>query len=154
MGQLIHTKRGAVFALCWTGYIATLSFRDVLWRSHRQHHWLLTFDWLALWHVSLPAWIVTGVNLAFYAALLWGGMLLYRMAQGKDRVLVVGGAAVIFLGLIQILISESAATAIQPLKAFMAAAALFAAADIFLKMPPAATRGPIVKHIGQNRGTN
>ena len=133
--RLIHTKRGAVFALCCTGYVATLSVRDVLWHSHRQHHWLLDFDWLVLWHISLPAWVVAGVNLAFYAGLLWGGVLLYRIAQGKERVLVVGWAAVIFLGLIQFLISASAATAIDPLIAFMAAAALLAAVDIFLKMP-------------------
>jgi hypothetical protein len=133
--RLIHTKRGAVFALCGTGYFATLSVRDVLWHSQRQHHWLLDFDWLVLWHISLPAWIVAGVNLAFYAGLLWGGVLLYRIAQGEERVLVVGWAAVIFLGLIQFLISASAATAIDPLKAFMAAAALLAAVDIFLKTP-------------------
>jgi hypothetical protein len=133
--RLIHTKRGAVFALCCTGYVATLSVRDVLWHSHRQHHWLLDFDWLVLWDISLPAWIVAGVNLAFYAGLLWGGVLLYRIAQGKERVLVVGWAAGIFLGLIQFLISASAATAIDPLIAFMAAAALLAAVDIFLKMP-------------------
>ena len=133
--RLIHSKRGAVFALCCTGYVATLSVRDVLWHSHRQHHWLLDFDWLVLWHISLPAWIVAGVNLAFYAGLLWGGVLLYRIAQGKERVLVVGWAAGIFLGLIQFLISASAATAIDPLIAFMAAAAFLAAVDIFLKMP-------------------
>jgi hypothetical protein len=133
--RLIHTKRGAVFALCCTGYLATLSVRDVLWHSQRQHQWLLDFDWLVLWHISLPAWIVAGVNLAFYAGLLWGGVLLYRIAQGKERVLVVGWAAGIFLGLIQFLISASAATAIDPLIAFMAAAAFLAAVDILLKMP-------------------
>jgi len=133
--RLIHTKRGAVFALCCTGYVATLSVRDVLWHSHRQHHWLLDFDWLVLWHISLPAWVVAGVNLAFYAGLLWGAVLLYRVAQGKERVLVVGWAAVIFLGLIQFLISASASSAIDPLIAFIAASAFFVAVDIFLKMP-------------------
>jgi hypothetical protein len=131
----IHTKRGAVVALCFTGYGAALSVRDVLWHSQRQHHWLLDFDWLVLWHISLPAWVVAGVNLAFYAVLFWGGVLLYRIAQGKERVLVVGWAAVLFLGLIQFLISASAATEIDPLKAFMAAAAFLAAVDIFLRMP-------------------
>ncbi|PYU49607.1 MAG: hypothetical protein DMG48_16375 [Acidobacteria bacterium] len=134
--RLIHTKRGAVFALCCTGYVATLSVRDVLWHSHRQHHWLLDFDWLVLWHISLPAWIVAGVNLAFYAGLLWGGVLLYRIAQGKERVLVVGWAAVIFLGLIQFLISASAATAIDYVQAMVTAVAFLAAADILLRMPP------------------
>jgi hypothetical protein len=133
--RLIHTKRGAVFALCCTGYFAILSVRDVLWHSQRQHHWLLDFDWLVLWHISLPAWVVAGVNLAFYAGLFWGGVLLYRIAQGKERVLVVGWAAVLFLGLIQFLVSASTATEIDLLKAFMAAVAFLAAVDIFLRMP-------------------
>jgi hypothetical protein len=133
--RLIHTKRGAVIALCFTGYAAGLSVRDVLWHSQRQHHWLLDLDWLVYWHISLPAWVIAGINLAFYAGLLWGAQLLYRIAQGKERVLVVGWAAVIFLGLFQFLISPSAATAIDPVIAFMAAVAFFAAVDILLKMP-------------------
>jgi hypothetical protein len=111
-----------------------LSVRDVLWHSQRQHRWLLDLDWLVYWHISLPAGVVAGVNLAFYAGLLWGGVLLYRIAHGKERVLVVGWAAVIFLGLIQFLISASAVTAIDLVQAFMAAAAFLAALDIFLKM--------------------
>src|SRR5260370_12710042 len=134
--RLIHTKRGAVIALCFTGYGAALSVRDVLWHSQRQHRWLLDLDWLVYWHISLPAWVVAGVNLAFYAGLLWGGVLLYRIAQGKERVLVVGWAAVIFLGLIQFLISASAATAIDLVQAFMAAAAIPAGAGIFFKDAP------------------
>jgi hypothetical protein len=133
--RLIHKKRGAVIALCLTGYVAALSVRDVLWHSQRQHHWLLDFDWLVLWHISPPAWIVAGINLAFYAGLLWGGVLLYRIAQGKERVLVVAWAALIFLGLIQFLVSASAATAIDPVRAIMAGAAFLAAVDIFLRMP-------------------
>jgi hypothetical protein len=133
--RLIHTRRGAVIALCFTGYGAALSVRDVLWHSQRQRHWLLDFDWLVLWHISLPARVVAGVNLAFYAVLFWGGVLLYRIAQGKERVLVVGWAAVLFLGLIQFLVSASTATEIDLLKAFMAAVAFLAAVDIFLRMP-------------------
>ncbi|HEY6389562.1 MAG TPA: hypothetical protein VIX91_28085, partial [Candidatus Acidoferrum sp.] len=86
-------------------------------------------------HIALPAWVVAGVNLAFYAGLLCGGVGLYLIAQGKERLLVVGWAAVICLGLIQFLISAFAATAIEPVKALMAAAAFLAAVDIFLKMP-------------------
>ena len=133
--RLIHTKRGAVFALCLTGYVAALSVWDALWHSQRQHHWLLDLDWLVYWHISLPAWVVAGINLAFYAGLLWGGVLLYRIAQGKERVLVVAWAALILIGLIQFLISTSAATAIDPLRTLMAGAAFLAAVDIFLKMP-------------------
>jgi hypothetical protein len=95
--RLIHTKRGAVIALCFTGYVAALSVRDVLWHSQRQHHWLLDLDWLVYWHISLPAWVAAAVNLAFYAGLLWGGVGLYRIAQGKERVLVVGWGQLSFL---------------------------------------------------------
>ena len=133
--RLIHTKRGAVIALCFTGYVAALSVWNVLWHSQHQHHWLLGFDWLGLWHISLPAWTVTGVNLAFYAGLLWGGVVLYRIAQGKERLLVVGWAAVIFLGLIQFLISASAALPIDYVEAVVAVAAFLAAVDILLRMP-------------------
>ena len=133
--RLIHSKRGAVIALCFTGYLAALSYRDVLSHSQRKHHWLLDLDWLVYLHITLPAWVGTGVNLAFYAYLFWGGVVLYRIAQGKERVLVVGGAAVIFLGLIQILVSASAATAIVYVQAFVMLVAFFAAVDILLKMP-------------------
>jgi hypothetical protein len=37
----------------------------VLWHSQHQHHWLLDLDWLVYWHISLPGWVVAGVNLAF-----------------------------------------------------------------------------------------
>jgi len=121
--------------MCFTVYVAVLSVWNVLRPSQRQHHWLLDFDWLVLWHISVPAWVAAGVNLAFYAGLLWGGVLLYRIAQGKERVLVVGWAAAIFLGLIQTLVSAPAATALGPVKALMDAAAFLAAVDIFLKMP-------------------
>ncbi len=140
--RLIHGKRGAVVAVCVTGYLAALSVRDVLWHSQRRHHWILDLDQivydlhrLGYWHISLPAWLVAGANLGFYAALLWGGVVLYRIAQGKERVLVVAWAALIFLGLIQFLVSASVATAIDPVRAIMAGAAFLAALDIFLKMP-------------------
>lgn len=140
--RLIHTRRGAAVVLCVTGYLAALSVRDVLWHQPREHHWPLDLDQpvydldrLGYWHISLPAWVVAGANLGFYAALLWGGVLLYRIAQGKERVLVVAWAALIFLGLIQFLVSASAATAIDPVKAIMAGAALLAAVDIFFNMP-------------------
>src|SRR5260370_12060141 len=108
-----HQARSGICTLC-TGYFATLSVRDVLWHSQRQHHWLLDFDWLVLWHIPLPAWIVAGVNLAFYAGLLWGGALLYRIAQGKKPVLVVTWAALIFLDLLPFLLSPSPPPPIIP----------------------------------------
>jgi hypothetical protein len=133
--RLIHNKRWAVIALCVTGYVAALSVRNVLSHRPRKHPWLLDLDWLAYWHFSLPAWAVAGVNLGFYAGLFWGGVVLYRIAQGRERVLVVGWFAAIFLGLIQILVSASAATAIDYVKAIVTVVAFLAAADILLRMP-------------------
>jgi hypothetical protein len=133
--RLIHNKRGAVIALCFTGYVAALSFRNVLSHSPRKHPWLLDLDWLAYLHFTLPAWAVAGVNLGFYAGLFWCGVVLYRIAQGRERVLVVGWFAGIFLGLIQILVSASAATAIDYVKAIVTVVAFLAAADILLRMP-------------------
>lgn len=132
---LIHNKRDAVIALCLTGYVAALSFRNVLSHSPRKHPWLLDLDWLAYLHFALPAWAVAGVNLVFYAGLFWGGALLYRIAQGRERVLVVGWFASIFLGLIQILVSAPAATAIDYAKIIVTLVAFLATADIFLRMP-------------------
>ena len=133
--RLIETKRGAVVALCFAVYIAGWSVWDVLRQPQRRQHWLLDFDSLAYWHISLPAWVVAGINLAFYAYLLWGGALLYRIAKGKERILIVCWIAAIFLQVVQVLVSASVATAIGPVKALLYVAAFVAAVDIFLKMP-------------------
>jgi hypothetical protein len=132
---LIHNKRGAVIALCLTGYVAALSFRNVLSHSPRKHPWILDLGWLAYLHFALPAWAVVGVNLVFYAGLFWFAVVFYRIAQGKERVLVVGWFADIFLGLIQILVSAPAATAIDYAKVIVTVVAFLATADIFLRIP-------------------
>src|ERR1035438_10636914 len=105
--RLIHTRFGAVFALCSTGYVAALVFRNVLSHSQHKSHWLVDL------HFILPTWAEAGVNLVFYACLVWGSAVLYRIAQGKERVVVCGWVTSFFLGLIQNLISASAATAID-----------------------------------------
>jgi hypothetical protein len=136
--RLIHTRRGAVITLCVTLYLSALGFRDVLSHSQRKHHWLLDLNPLVyeyFLHFTLPAWVVAGVNLGFYAYLFWGGVVLYRIAQGKERVLVVGGFTVISLGLVQVLVSAYAAAAMDHVKALAELVALFAAVDILLRMP-------------------
>lgn len=127
--RLIHKKRGAVIALCLTGYVAALSFRDVLSHSQHKSHWLVDL------HFMLPTWAVAAVNLGFYAYLLWLGVVFYRIAQGKERVLVAGWFTGFFLGLIQNLVSASAAAAIDNVKAIGMVVAFLAAVDIFLRMP-------------------
>jgi len=133
--RLIHNKRGALIAICMTGYVAGLSFRNVLSHSQREHHWLLDLDWLVYFHFKLPAWAVAGVNLGFYACLFWCGVMLYRIAQGKERILVVGWFVAIVLGLIQNLVSTSAALSIDYVKAIATLVAFLAAVNIFFRMP-------------------
>jgi len=127
--RLIRTKYGAVFALCSTGYIAALISRDVLSHSQHKSHWLVDL------HFILPTWAEVGVNLVFYAYLVWGSAVFYRVAQGKERVLVGGWITSFWLGTIQNFVSGSAATAIDYVKALAMLVALLAAVDILLRMP-------------------
>jgi len=128
--RLIHTKRGAVIALCLTGYIAALSFRNALLQS--PHKPTLLIDS----HFLLPAWAETGISLAFYACLIWAGCtVFYRLAQSKERVLVGGWMATFFLSLIKYLVSAPAYAAIDYLKALAMLIALLAAVDILFRMP-------------------
>jgi hypothetical protein len=90
---------------------------------------------LSSWKVTDCSYDLTAINLGFYACLFWGGVVLYRIAQGKERVLIVGGFAVIFLGLIQNLVSASATPAIDYIKAIATLVAFLAAMDIFFRMP-------------------
>src|SRR6266481_2761263 len=126
--RLIHNKRGALIALCLTGFVAALSFRDVLSHSQHKSHWLVDL------HFILPTWAVAGVNLGFYAYILWLGVVFYRIAQGKERVLVAGWFACVILGQIQNLVSPSAAAAIDYVQAIGMVVACLAAVDIFLRM--------------------
>ena len=61
--------------------------------------------------------------------------MLYRIAQGKERILVVGWFVAIVLGLIQNLVSTSAALSIDYVKAIATLVAFLAAVNIFFRMP-------------------
>lgn len=126
--RLIQTKYGAVFALCSSGYVSALVFRNVLSHSKHKSGWLLDLHFL-------PTWAEAGVNLAFYACLAWGIALLWRIAQGKERVFLGSWAASFFLGQIQNLTSAPAAADIEYVKAFAMLVAFLTAVDIFSRMP-------------------
>jgi hypothetical protein len=133
--RLIHTKRGAVFALCLTGYVAASTIRDLLSHPHRRHLWPVNLDGLALWHVTVPSWIVVGTNLLFYTWLIWAGIMVCRPVKGSERLLVLGWITSTFLGLTQIVVSPFVASAVQYAKAAITAVAFIAALDILLRMP-------------------
>jgi hypothetical protein len=132
--RLINTKRGAVIVLCLTGYIAALSFREVLSHSQYKSRWLLDFDSLDF-YFRVPNWAVVVVNLAFYAGLVWGAVLFYRMAHGKERALVCGWVTSLFLGLIQQVGFASGAITADYLRALAMFVALLASVDILFRMP-------------------
>jgi hypothetical protein len=108
---LIHNRRDAVIALCLTGFVAALTvwgavsrfFQGVVYRSQHGLPWVLDLRFM------LPTRAAVAVNVGFYAYLLYLGVGFYRMAQGKERILVAGWFFGIFLGPLQVLASVSAA---------------------------------------------
>jgi hypothetical protein len=127
--RLIHTKRGAIIVLCSTSYVAVLSFRNLLLQSQHETPWLI--DPLSL----LPAWAVAGINLGFCACLIWGLAVLYRLAQGNERVLVGAWVTSFLVGLIKYLASAPAGVFIDYVKALAMLVVLLAAVDILFRMP-------------------
>lgn len=126
--RIIENLCGATVALCLTGIVTALSFVDAL--PHllsKPSYWLLDLRWI------FPAPVAAAVNVGFYAYLGWLGVMFYRYAQGKERILVAGWFVSLFLGLIQNLVSMSAAATFNWLKAACMLIALLAAFDIFLK---------------------
>jgi hypothetical protein len=128
--RLIGNRRIAAIALCCTGFIAAQSFRAIFAHAPHDSHWLVSLDFM-----SLPIWTVVLINLGFYVYLLWVGVEFYRLAQGMERVVVVGWFNIIFLGLIQNLVSTPHAAAIQWVKAAGMAVAFLTATYIYLKSP-------------------
>src|SRR5580698_6851841 len=127
--RLIHTKYGAVFALCSCGYVTVLVFRNLL--SHPQHK----SQWPLDLHSILPSWAEAGVDVVFYACLVCGIAVLYRIALGKERVLIAAWFTSFSLSLIQNLVLAPAASAIEYVKALAMTVAFLTAVDILLRMP-------------------
>lgn len=118
---LIRDRRDALIALALTGIIATMTFRAAFLPSPHHSHWLVPLVF------SLPVWALWAVNVAFYGYLVWLCVVFFRVAIGKERVLVAGWFLLILLSPIQSLVSTSAAAAIQYIKAVSIAVALVAA---------------------------
>ena len=132
---LINNRRSAAIALCLTGFIAAQSFRAAFSHAPSNRHWLLPLDFM-----SLPIWVIAIVNLAFYVYLLWVGVVLYRIARAKERIVIAGWFSVFLLSPVQNLASTRNAAAIQWVKAAGMGVAFLAATYILWKSP-AATEG-------------
>jgi hypothetical protein len=125
--HLIENTRDAVVALCLTGIVAAMSFRDVVRHAPHKSYWLLDLRSI------LPAPAAVVVNVGFYAYLLWLGIMFYRGARSTERVVVAGWFASLFLGWIRNLVSVSAGAAINWIQAACMLMALLAAVDIVVK---------------------
>ena len=124
--RLIENRPTAVVALCLTGIVVALSFREVVRHDHKSYSVL---DLRSL----LPAPAAAVVEVGFYAYLFWLGLVFYRGTQGKERVLVAGWFGSLFLGLIQRLVSASAAAAMGWVKAGCMLVAFLAVVDILVR---------------------
>jgi hypothetical protein len=125
--RLIESRRGAVVALCLTGFVAALSFRELLSDAQHQSYWLLDLRGI------LPAPAAAVVNVGFYGYVLWLAVVFYRSAQGKERVLVAGWIGTVLGGWIRNLVSMPVAAALDWVKAFCMLMAFLAAVDILLR---------------------
>jgi hypothetical protein len=115
--RLINSRTGAVFAVVVTGFVAYQTMRRVL------HHHALHSTWIFLSFPSLPHWALVALNVLLYACIVWLVTAFLRMGSGKERVIVVGWAGALLLGLIQPFVSQDIAVSIQYAKGFAIGAA-------------------------------
>jgi hypothetical protein len=124
---LVHNRAVAVVALCLTGFVAALSFRGLFSSAQHKSYWLLDL------RLILPI-RAAAINVGFYAYLLWLGVVFYRAARGKERILVAGWFVAILLGPVQILVPMFGAV-IGYLKVAGMMAAFLAAVYILINVP-------------------
>jgi hypothetical protein len=129
--DLIGNRFNAALALCATGLVAAMSFRDAFSGAPPKTEWLISPEPL-----SLPIWVVAAANTAFYLYLMWIFMMFYRNAQREERIVIGGWFIVGMLIPLPHLVSARGAVTIQWIKAAGMAAAFIAAAYILVKSPP------------------
>jgi hypothetical protein len=124
---LIDTKRAAIVVSCLTGFLMLINLRHGIAHPNKGSYWIFDTRWF------LPVRAAMMLNLILYMYLLWIGIALYRAAQGKERLIVIGWFVPIFLGPIQYLFSISP-DVIGYMDFFAILTAFFAAASILVKL--------------------
>ena len=125
--RLIDSRFTAVVGVVLTGSVTALTLRAAFWQSPHHFHWLLPVDTI------LPARATLAVNLVGYGCLVWLCIVFPRAFRGKERVLAMGWALSVLLGLIQGLVSASLAGFIQYVRVGSMVVALFAAVAILIE---------------------
>jgi hypothetical protein len=98
---LIDNKRLAIAAFCLTAFLMLTSFRHGIPHPTNGSYWLLDT------RMFFPTGVAITLNLLLYLYLLLMGTSFYRAALGRERLIVIGCFAVIFLGPLQHLLSIS-----------------------------------------------
>src|ERR1700689_1454300 len=89
---LLPGIRAALLCALLTGLLALLTLRNAFLRS--PHH----LGWELLAHNSiLPHWSVLALNVWLYIWLVWLLVAFFRIAQGTERIIVLGLSANILL---------------------------------------------------------
>ena len=125
---LIPNRWAAVIGVMLTGFLTAVTVRDAYIHPTRHFYWLFPLDFM------LPNWALWLVNGAFYGYLLWLCFVFFRIAQRKERIVVLGCSLGIVLYPIQNLVSTPGAVAIQYVEAAGTAVAFLVALDILLRL--------------------
>lgn len=128
----IHTRRGAIIALCFTSYVA-LQEVWACFAPPREHFRWLMFDGPP--DLGLPFWAIAAINLAFYACSAWLFIRLYQASRGRERVLIAGFSFAI-VGFIRPLLPGDLAIPARYAEAAGMVAAAIASAYLVFERPP------------------
>ena len=124
--RLIRNTPAAVVAVFLTGLVAGLALRSVFVLPAHHSRWLFP----AL--ISTPRWAFASVQIAFYGYLLWLCFAFLRIAQGKERIVVVAWFLVTLGSPLETFMSRPAVRAFDYVNAFGMAAAFLTTIDILL----------------------
>lgn len=137
---LIKSRRDALIAVCLTGFVGVQSFSSAM--SNAPAQWFVPLD-----SFPMPMWSLVILNLAFYLCILWGGVVLFRLAQGTERIVVAGWFGVLAVSLVQHVLPVSSIGAVRWVKAAGMAVAFVMAVNIFRESWPDATQDSVSKPI-------
>src|SRR6266700_4712796 len=131
--RLIGNRFSAILAVCLMGFLAERDIRGVFSKNPHTSGWLMPLDFL-----SLPAWGVAVINLAFYIYLFWAGIWFCLRTEGNERIVVAGfftSGLLGLLGRIGAFASPHPMAAIRSLQSDCMTVAFVAAILILLKSP-------------------
>ena len=124
--RLIGNRPAAVIAAISTGLVTALAIRSAFVSP------VHSYDWLHLLFVWLPHWVFPAAQVLFYGYLLGLCVLFFRIALGKERLVVLAWTLAILLTPLETLL-PTAANLLEVSSALAMAAALLVTVDILLR---------------------